>query len=612
MAKDNKFYAYKNQERLMFGALFMNKLCTHVENQTGLKSSAGVAKNKLMAKVACSLNKPGKITVLGDEAFRRVSSLVNISSIPGLGGSMGQELMETFSIVKVSKIFGIPFDQLKDKFGNIAAQNIYSWAQGRDVDPVVAKVMKDKIKVNKPAGDVRTLLRLESILYNLILEVGEILQEEESRYFRTTDTIRLEFNLAGDKKGFSEDFRISDKDKFNKILKCIVPTAKLQFDTDNVVTSLALVLKNFEPRRNQNSPKLNLDLDTSMQNLSLGLPNTLKVDTKSPPTASDLTFRHSPVGFFRITKDLTFSMESKDALPRLMELEDLHSLVGYNLFKAFNPATRPTVITDYTYYDEIKHRCFSEWLRLEGPKFKGKVQFISFHGRILRSLKTIWNQTFGEWDTYAMNVNGTIYLWDEKTPRPRSQSFHYARQFMGCLFENLTTGKGKDGLPEDDIEKVFVIQKVQFGTHTLLLLNNVDAQDSSGNYVQVTLSADQTEFKNNNASLVLELNLKLWAQAVVSGAERLVIGTKNKKNLLTRVQLLETDEFRATLMKREEMAKCFNFQDRLLTFIKIHLPEHDRKLVKKFSWCPGKHNVAVSTVPEEEVDNLLIPKIYLK
>lgn len=27
---------------------------------------------------------------------------------------------------------------------------------------------------------------------------------------------------------------------------------------------------------------------------------------------------------------------------------------------------------------------------------------------------------------------------------------------MGCLFENLTTGKGKDGLPEDDIEKVGV------------------------------------------------------------------------------------------------------------------------------------------------------------
>lgn len=104
----------------------------------------------------------------------------------------------------------------------------------------------------------------------------------------------------------------------------------------------------------------------------------------------------------------------------------------------------------------------------------------------------------------------------------------------------------------------------------------MDAQDSSGNYVQVTLSADQTEFKNNNASLVLELNLKLWAQAVVSGAERLVIGTKNKKNLLTRVQLLETDEFRATLMKREEMAKCFNFQDRLLTFIKIHLPVSSR------------------------------------
>lgn len=63
MFKNVKIYSYKNEERLMFGALLVETLCTYLKEKTQLELSGGVAKNKLLAKVGCTLNKPRKITV---------------------------------------------------------------------------------------------------------------------------------------------------------------------------------------------------------------------------------------------------------------------------------------------------------------------------------------------------------------------------------------------------------------------------------------------------------------------------------------------------------------------------------------------------------------------
>jgi DNA polymerase eta len=82
---DIRAYSYQNEERLMFGALFLCNLCSYLEFKTGLEISGGVAKNKLLAKVGCGKNKPKKITIFFEEATHRVFQDVKISNIPGLG-----------------------------------------------------------------------------------------------------------------------------------------------------------------------------------------------------------------------------------------------------------------------------------------------------------------------------------------------------------------------------------------------------------------------------------------------------------------------------------------------------------------------------------------------
>jgi hypothetical protein len=120
--------------------------------------------------------------------------------------------------------------------------------------------------------------------------------------------------------------------------------------------------------------------------------------------------------------------------------------------------------------------------------------------------------------------------------------------------------------------QIFPVQKVTFGTHKLLLLSNVDAQDSAGDFVQVQLQTQENSmrgWKNNRESFMLERNLKIWSQAIISGSKTVVIGHKNGRNHITKINYLTTEEFSADV---EDKQLSYNFVNRLLEWIHKQLP----------------------------------------
>jgi len=136
----------------------------------------------------------------------------------------------------------------------------------------------------------------------------------------------------------------------------------------------------------------------------------------------------------------------------------------------------------------------------------------------------------------------------------------------------------------------------------------VDAQHEDGEFVQVQIQTEASAYKKVNPSFMLERNMKVWSQAVVSGSKRLTIGYKDKQNYITKMETLTIEELGSTFENRDT---CLIFVDRFLDWVKAHLPVHNEKLVKKFGWIPGNPKVICSTVPEEEVQKLVVPKFYI-
>lgn len=55
-----------------------------------------MASNKLLAKLACKLNKPNGVTVLTRNGFLRVSPNVSFREITGFGGDLGKDIAAIF------------------------------------------------------------------------------------------------------------------------------------------------------------------------------------------------------------------------------------------------------------------------------------------------------------------------------------------------------------------------------------------------------------------------------------------------------------------------------------------------------------------------------------
>jgi len=118
------------EERLVYGGIVVQDINNHLFRKTKLKASAGIATNKLVAKLACGINKPNGITICTSSGLARLSEEIKISSIPGFGGKTGEHIQKFFGIQKMNQLAAIPFDELEEEVGLEKAFEAHSKCHG--------------------------------------------------------------------------------------------------------------------------------------------------------------------------------------------------------------------------------------------------------------------------------------------------------------------------------------------------------------------------------------------------------------------------------------------------------------------------------------------------
>lgn len=107
-----------------------------VTGETGLPCSVGAAVNKLQAKMATPLGKPGGVTVLPPDGFLDTFGDHAVSVIPGVGPRT-TEALGGLGIVTVGQLAGTDPAMLRGVFGRWAG-TLREQAEGRDAASVVA------------------------------------------------------------------------------------------------------------------------------------------------------------------------------------------------------------------------------------------------------------------------------------------------------------------------------------------------------------------------------------------------------------------------------------------------------------------------------------------
>ncbi|KAK2460925.1 hypothetical protein APHAL10511_007395 [Amanita phalloides] len=128
---------------LSIAAELMQKARQEVLEKLGYSTSAGIARNKFLAKLTASYKKPNSQSILRNAVIPRYLRPIPFQKIRFLGGKLGKALAEEFEASTVGDLLTINLDEFQRKFGEDSIW-VYEILRGIDRAEV-----KEKSAVNK-------------------------------------------------------------------------------------------------------------------------------------------------------------------------------------------------------------------------------------------------------------------------------------------------------------------------------------------------------------------------------------------------------------------------------------------------------------------------------
>lgn len=164
------------KNRLILGSYIAKEIRDGLKNELNLTSCAGIAHNKLLAKIAGSKNKPNQQTLVYPlSAAELILSLDLCSNIPGIGKSTAEQLSK-IGVNTVEDLQNCDLAKLNPIFG-YKANDIWNLSFGYDNSPVVPSEKPASIGLEdscKPMSvETEIQAKLQQLLTRLMVLVAE-------------------------------------------------------------------------------------------------------------------------------------------------------------------------------------------------------------------------------------------------------------------------------------------------------------------------------------------------------------------------------------------------------------------------------------------------------
>ncbi|KAG1671487.1 DNA polymerase eta [Nymphon striatum] len=127
----------------------MEKIRLAILEQTQYKCSAGIAHNKIIAKLCCGLNKPNKQTIVPHSSIPHLYSSIPVKKVRGFGGKFGDDVMEKLGVTMMSDLETFSENFLKSKFGDKSGKWLYDISRGFEYEEVCARLLPKSLGCSK-------------------------------------------------------------------------------------------------------------------------------------------------------------------------------------------------------------------------------------------------------------------------------------------------------------------------------------------------------------------------------------------------------------------------------------------------------------------------------
>lgn len=98
--------------------------------------SAGIARNKMIAKLGSAHKKPNQQTIVRNRAVQQFMGSFKFTKIRSLGGKLGEDVVSKFGTEQVKALLDVSLGQLKSKLGDDTGSWVYEIIRGEDSSEV--------------------------------------------------------------------------------------------------------------------------------------------------------------------------------------------------------------------------------------------------------------------------------------------------------------------------------------------------------------------------------------------------------------------------------------------------------------------------------------------
>ncbi|KAL2484376.1 DNA polymerase eta [Forsythia ovata] len=216
---------------LACGARIVAELRLQVLEEAEFTCSAGIAHNKMLAKLASGMNKPAQQTVVPFSSVKKLLEPLPIKKMKQLGGKLGTSLQVDLGVNTVGDLLHFSEEKLQEHYGINTGTWLWNIARGISGDEVESRLLPKSHGAGKTFPGPRALKTSASVekwLNELCEELSERLLSDLEQNKRIAHTLTLHANA----------YKLNDSESVNKFPSKSCPlrygTAKIQEDALNL------------------------------------------------------------------------------------------------------------------------------------------------------------------------------------------------------------------------------------------------------------------------------------------------------------------------------------------------------------------------------------------
>ncbi|KAG2465522.1 POLI polymerase, partial [Polypterus senegalus] len=161
--------------RLAVGSQIAAELRSAVYNKLGLTGCAGIATNKILAKLVSGTFKPNQqTTLLPESTLDLMKSLPHLKKVPGVGYRTAEKF-QSLGLSCVQDLQAYPLAALEKEIGATLAQRMHSLSHGIDDSPVSPRgppqSLSDEDSFRKVSSEAEVMKKIDDLLESLLFRM---------------------------------------------------------------------------------------------------------------------------------------------------------------------------------------------------------------------------------------------------------------------------------------------------------------------------------------------------------------------------------------------------------------------------------------------------------